>query len=333
MKHKSKAFTLVELLVVIAIIGILVALLLPAVQAARESARRSQCTSQEKQFGLAFLGYEDTNKRFPAGRLGCDGNIIPECEGKGLGVGGGNLGQSGASAFLQILPFLEEQGLADLWRIDEVAVWYVDASNNWFRDPSVQQAMRIQPALMRCPSDGESQVFAQYKHHVPSGSRDIPVTAGSYALSMGSNGPEGSAPVFPSNDVKFYNTGVFVYARTFRISQITDGLSKTFFVGESINGHDPNSSSIWSNGNRCNLMRSTNLPMNTPYDVSAIVENAAEAGGPGGWVNCTFSSKHPGGGNFLFGDGHVSFLSENISDANYQALSTREGEEVLSESY
>ena len=70
-------FTLVELLVVIAIIGILVALLLPAIQAARESARRAQCVNNEKQIGIALLNYESSYKKFPAGRHGCDDSVEP----------------------------------------------------------------------------------------------------------------------------------------------------------------------------------------------------------------------------------------------------------------
>src|SRR5690606_14511500 len=82
MRKTSNGFTLVELLVVIAIIGVLVALLLPAVQAAREAARRGQCTNNLKQFGLAAVNYESTHKRFPAARKGCDGNLypIPACQ-------------------------------------------------------------------------------------------------------------------------------------------------------------------------------------------------------------------------------------------------------------
>jgi prepilin-type N-terminal cleavage/methylation domain-containing protein/prepilin-type processing-associated H-X9-DG protein len=327
MSRRHNAFTLVELLVVIAIIGILVALLLPAVQAARESARRAQCVNQIRQLGIAFLNYEDTAKSFPAGRLGCDGNLaVPECNGQGTDTGGGNMGQSGASAFLHILPQMEEQALFDQWRIDDIAVWYISAANNWFRDPEVAQALATRVAMFHCPSDSQ-EAYALFKHHVPSGARDVPVDYGSYGLSMGTNGP---TTAFPGNDVKFFNTGMFVYGVRFKISQVTDGLSKTIFVGETRNGHDPNSSSIYSNGNRCNLMRSTYLPMNYPVDVNAIVQNAAEAGGPGGWVNCTFSSPHPGGGNFLFGDGHVAFLVESVSDPVYQALSTREGGEALS---
>jgi len=332
MSRRHSAFTLVELLVVIAIIGILVALLLPAVQAAREAARRAQCVNQIRQIGIAFLNYEDTAKSFPAGRQGCDGNLVingkpvPECHGKGNDSGGGNLGQSGASAFLHILPQLEEQALFDQWRIEEVAVWYINATNNWFRDPEVMQALGTRLASFRCPSDSQ-EPYALFKHHVPSGARDVPVEYGSYGLSMGANGP---TTAFPGNEVKFTNTGVFMYGFRYKISQISDGLSKTIFVGETRNGHDPNSSSIYSNGNRCNLMRSTYLPMNYPVDVNAIVQNPAEAGGPSGWTNCTFSSPHPGGGNFLFGDGHVAFLVDSLADNVYQALSTREGGEALS---
>ena len=77
MSRRNNAFTLVELLVVIAIIGILVALLLPAVQAAREAARRAQCVNQVRQLGIAFLNYEDTAKAFPAGRQGCRAIVVP----------------------------------------------------------------------------------------------------------------------------------------------------------------------------------------------------------------------------------------------------------------
>jgi prepilin-type N-terminal cleavage/methylation domain-containing protein/prepilin-type processing-associated H-X9-DG protein len=325
MSRRHNAFTLVELLVVIAIIGILVALLLPAVQAARESARRAQCVNQIRQLGIAFLNYEDTAKSFPAGRQGCDGNLMAQCQNLGNDPGGGNKGQSGASAFLRILPQLEEQALFDQWKVDEWAVWYINASTNWFRDPEITQALATKPAMFACPSDS-SEPYALYKHYVPSGARDIPVAHGSYGLVMG------DLPLtvpFPSNAEKFDNTGMFVYATGFKIKQVVDGLSKTIFVGETRNGYDPNSSSIYSNGNRCNLMRTTSVSMNLPVGVGGQVPNAAEAGGPGGATNCGFSSAHPAGGNYLFGDGHVAFLSESIADDVYRAISTRAGEEVV----
>src|SRR5262245_23043547 len=93
MRKHSNGFTLVELLVVIAIIGILVALLLPAIQAAREAARRSQCTNNLKQLGLAMMNYHDTNKRLPFGNYSC-------CWGTWQ---------------MSILAFIEEQQLGDLY--------------------------------------------------------------------------------------------------------------------------------------------------------------------------------------------------------------------------
>src|ERR1700741_1432270 len=128
-RRVKTAFTLVELLVVIAIIGILVALLLPAIQAAREAARRTQCVNNMKQLSLAFLEYHEDYKKFPAGRKGCDGTIVadlPQCNqaNAGLDFGGRNLGQSGYSAFVPILPYIEEQALLDQFHTDNVALWF-----------------------------------------------------------------------------------------------------------------------------------------------------------------------------------------------------------------
>src|SRR5262245_11369069 len=100
--NRSQGFTLVELLVVIAIIGILVALLLPAIQAAREAARRSQCVNNEKQQGAALLNYEASRKKFPSGRHGCDGGIELRCN-----ANVSMLYRNGMSAFVLILPYME----------------------------------------------------------------------------------------------------------------------------------------------------------------------------------------------------------------------------------
>src|SRR5690242_7162307 len=101
-------FTLVELLVVIAIIGVLVALLLPAVQAAREAARRSSCTNNLKQLGLAIVNYESAKKVFPAGRHGCDLAYNPSSGKKNTcGCSTDGTKEDGASAFVEMLPFME----------------------------------------------------------------------------------------------------------------------------------------------------------------------------------------------------------------------------------
>jgi prepilin-type N-terminal cleavage/methylation domain-containing protein/prepilin-type processing-associated H-X9-DG protein len=321
------AFTLVELLVVIAIIGILVALLLPAIQAARETARRAQCTNHQKQLSLALLEFHDAAKEFPAGRKGCDGNLVfPECQAANAGTDkyGGNLGQSGASALVFVLPYLEEQALYDQFQVENVSIWGVGGT--WFNDPQVQQALATQVGGFTCPSDSELQPLADYKHEVPG---RISVVPGSYALSSGHLGPPNT------NDMKFNNSGVFFFVKRFKISQITDGLSKTVFWGETINGHLAQSSNISSNGNRANLLRSTANPLNWPAGTDggagALMDNTGTSGCTM-CVNAVFASRHPGGGVFAFGDGHVTFLSDSVDFRTYQWLSTRAGGETITES-
>lgn len=318
--YQFRGFTLVELLVVIAIIGILVALLLPAIQAAREAARRSQCVNNEKQLSLALLGFHDTYKKFPAGRQGCDGNLVfPNCQQSSAGadLNGANLGQSGASAFARILPFLEENALYDRLHVEDIAIWGVNAT--WFTNTDVQAALLKVPDVLLCPSDSNRQPVAEYKHEVPA---RTDVAPSSYVLSMGTIGsPE------TSNALKFENTGVFIYAKQFKISQIPDGLSKTFFVGESTEGHRGESSCIWSNGSRGNLLRTTLNPLNIPIDFDAgtgnMMNNPATGVSPAARMNSAFRSNHPGGANFAFGDGHIAFVTDEIDLNTYRWLSTR----------
>jgi prepilin-type N-terminal cleavage/methylation domain-containing protein/prepilin-type processing-associated H-X9-DG protein len=319
MRASRRGFTLVELLVVIAIIGILVALLLPAIQAAREAARRSQCVNNEKQLALALLQFESTKKKFPAGRLGCDGTIPANVSGcdpttSRKDIYGANMGQGGASAFAFILPFIEEDALYDLLHVDDVAIWGVAAT--WFGNTDVQKALGQRPDVFRCPSDGDMPPIAEYKHDVPAATI---VTPSSYALSAGTYGPVND------NNLKYFNSGMFFYVARFKVSQITDGLSKTFFVGETIEGHLARSSNIWSNGNRCNLLRTTANPLNSLPGISGAGQPLDNTGTNGctQCANCAFASRHPGGANFAFGDGHVAFITDSINLDTYKWLSTR----------
>ena len=306
-------FTLVELLVVIAIIGILVALLLPAVQAAREAARRAQCTNNLKNLTLAILNHEAATKHLPPGRYGCDGgNCSPR-----------SVWSRGASGFLVILPYLEEQALYDS----------IDFSNGPWRTPNntpernaatphgtntTLVATRLQ--TMECPSDTK-EPFATFKPQVEA--------VGSYAFCSGTLGP--SNGIF--NPTKYSVDGAFQYLQGterlgFELREFTDGTSSTIFLGEARDGHLQPTRNRWTAaGRHVDSLRTTDNPMN-----SEIETGWSEVDQYGYKTVGSFASRHPGGVQFAFGDGHVELLNESMSLLLYQALSTRaEGDGVVDE--
>ena len=326
MKNNRNGFTLVELLVVIAIIGVLVALLLPAIQAAREAARRMQCANNLKQISLALLGYENSYGEFPAARFGSDliaPNTVIDCgNGETFTIPDlGNMSDSGASAMVMILPFLEQQALFDELQPNTVPIWNAKNISTWA--PQVADVLSQRPEVYRCPSDTIDEP-AQWAHGVP---LTVPVAAGSYANVLGSVRPDG-----PNGAIKYCGDGVFFYCRKIRQSEITDGLSNTLFVGETRDGHLTDdsgkaiNSNIWSNGNRMqSTMRTTATPLNTPpgVDGGAGLRTQAEAYSNGG-----FSSYHPGGANFAYGDGHIVFISDSIDMPTYTVMAGRADEGV-----
>jgi prepilin-type N-terminal cleavage/methylation domain-containing protein/prepilin-type processing-associated H-X9-DG protein len=338
--RNSKAFTLVELLVVIAIIGVLVALLLPAVQAAREAARRMQCVNNEKQIALALLSYEGSNKEFPSARLGGDPSLGNPASGFALidcGNGDsvsipttGPLAYSGASALVMILPYMEQQALFDALQAKKYEIW--GPNTTWQNaHASIIPALAMRPDSYACPSDKIFESFAQHTHGLP---ENVNVAAGSYANVFGTLAPNDN-----NARIKFCGDGVFMYARKFRIAEITDGLSNTMFLGETRDGHivgiDPMdgitkalNSNIWSNGNRMqSTMRTTRTPLNTIPGLDGGAGRVAEAGNTA-VSNGGFSSYHPSGANFAFGDGHVAFINDDIDLNTYMTLATRAGDNI-----
>ena len=307
---RKDGFTLVELLVVIAIIGILIALLLPAVQAAREAARRAQCSSNMKQVALALLNYESNHRVLPPGRMGCDDN--PRCPAVTQRVG--------TSAFVCILPFMEEQAVYDMFNFEDgpwgySSTWYVGASG---------EAVGERIASYLCPSDN-SNAFADTSKVGPTaydiGNRKAAV--GNFALCAGTAGP-GKSLKGESLDYKYDNDGVFYYSKAHKLRDISDGTSSTFFVGEVIDAHTQENSNIWSRSLRLmDTSRTTFNPVNT---WPGMPEAATTYGIP---YNGAFTSRHPGGAQFGCGDGHVSFVNENIDFDMYRALSTRAGGEII----
>lgn len=320
-KHrKHQGFTLVELLVVIAIIGVLVALLLPAIQAAREAARRTQCVNNLKQIGLAVNNYHDVYKCFPPGGPGT--GTHPNSDGYRIGP------------WVRILPFLEEQGLYD----------QLDLRGPFRHVPSEllpdgTRARHNQIAAMQCPSDN----FPPFS---PS-SGDDRWAVGNYPASAGSQVASGCAAAcrpfnvfaedLPAGNSTYGATtdprqisGVFNYfGAHIRIADVTGGTSNTLLAGETVGGCMPEGQrQSWWHPNSGGAWGITVTPLNTWNTCESA--HASQITHP----NCTsqdcwnfsygFRSRHPGGVNFVLVDGSIRFLSENIDHAGvYQALGSR----------
>lgn len=303
-RGKRTAFTLVELLVVIAIIGILIGMLLPAVQQVREAARRIQCSNNLRQITLALMNHESAMGYFPAGRKGND-NV-------GWPVG---INQSGSSLFVMILPYIEQQSafgvLRDSGQLETIWSGATGWTNAVLGNPEVSAVIASQLPGYVCPSD-----LLEPVNQWPT----LPAGTGSYAGCAGTRGVSGAATF------KYDNDGMFFYVRQLRISEVFDGLSNTIMVGETIEGHrahNAGQANIWNNGNRfTSSFRITGVPLNFPIGVNSGI-------GMIGGSNGGFASNHPGGGNFSFGDGHVKFINENIDMDTYRWLASREDGNVI----
>lgn len=295
---------------VIAIIGVLVALLLPAVQAAREAARRSSCTNNLKQITLALQNYVDAVRVLPPGRLGCDCNTSTA---DGCGSRPSST-RPGTSGFGLLLPQLELSTLYDAigWQKGAVApatgCGVTDDTAGW-KTAIVAQAMLNRPAVFVCPSDNSEKFDASKSY-----------ATGSYAFVHGSVGPSQGS----SQAMKHHNNGSFMYLTSIRLAEVTDGLSNTMFVGETIEAHTTQSSNRWLIGSRhTDSLRTAENPINTKPGTGIVLDAY------GYKVNGAFASRHPSGAVFGFGDGHVQFLSDNLDLTIYRALATRGGSETI----
>ena len=298
-------FTLVELLVVIAIIGILIALLLPAVQAAREAARRMQFTNNLKQIGLGLHNYHDTHLCFPAGSMV---NIPANCNGNDC---------RGHCFLAVILPFVEHGSLHELYEpcYTHYLGWIL-----WNNDPEL---WKTPVPLYHCPSAGRfgSSPYAEVRKEY------FGVAGGKTLSARRSRG-----------DV--YRDGVLFSNGFIRVAEITDGTSSTMMVGEStherkmwIDG-DPDVRGCypWYFGGDTGKSDPVNgactghVSCHTKYPLGSQIVNQTFDD----HNDIPFLSDHPGGVNFLFCDGHVQFLPITIDHGLYQALSTRADGEVTS---
>ncbi|HEX3601922.1 MAG TPA: DUF1559 domain-containing protein, partial [Lacipirellulaceae bacterium] len=216
-RHSYAGFTLVELLVVIAIIGILVALLLPAIQAAREAARRSQCTNNLRQLAIAAMNYESAKKEFPYGRL----------KGTAVNPSGAAVTINQWGHLVYILKYCEENAIYDMIDFRPVPP-ALDIA---------QQDVRLQqPKVFLCPSDLEDQMNTPTC--AQSDNRWLGAGRTNYFGNGGSDtGRSYQVPAtLPAVDFREYNNGIYVTNVAIRPKQITDGMSKTAIYGEAIRG-------------------------------------------------------------------------------------------------
>ncbi len=303
---KKRAFTLVELLVVIAIIGILVALLLPAVQAARESARRTQCANNFKQVGLACQNYLAARKVFPMGI-----EMWRSSERKSMRSAPGEKLYWSWSLF--ILPYMEEQTTFDLFDLKlhgPIGNYYAFGVN--FKAGATFVSEYICPTepnarqLMTCCGD---------KWNGSAEEEDLAVThmsgvADSVDWSCGVNrfpNPKANGMLFERSKVD--------------AADVIDGLSKTLLVGEIISHPaTPNFGSFW-------------VSWNVHHTANGINTNTSPESFVSPWSVATFSfaSYHPGGCHFVFADGHVEFVQETIGPKVLAAITTRSQEDLITE--
>jgi prepilin-type N-terminal cleavage/methylation domain-containing protein/prepilin-type processing-associated H-X9-DG protein len=316
----ARGFTLVELLVVIAIIGVLVALLLPAVQAAREAARRMSCANNLKQDGTASANYESAKKHIVPARLGPD-STKASYEAAPLTTA---IQRSGASGWVLLLPYLEQKAIYDKLDVfKNKSIWpagdAIYGGAGWNTDER-KAAMGARPQVFVCPSaDSEPVLNFKYQDWSPA-----PAT-GDYAFCGGHRGVSG--PFSPSNAcrIKHHNSGLHLYWTVRKPQQVEDGLSNTISVGEVVEAHTIDSSNLWTYVLRfADNFRVTDVAVNTPPGVDC--KNVGEGEGSVGCLNGAFASKHPGGAQFLWGDGHVTFIEESIDLDVYQNYSTIAGD-------
>jgi prepilin-type N-terminal cleavage/methylation domain-containing protein len=309
-RRQYRGFTLVELLVVIAIIGILVSLLLPAVQSAREAARRMQCSNNLKQLGIAVHAYHATNQVYPTSAAYDD-----PVDGLGLPPA---TSRTGKGWIIGVLPHLEQQALFDKFLPGFTGGLF--GPTGGIQKAECRDAMKTQLAVLRCPSDSSSQNTATNQWQWTG----IEVALTNYKGVLGDNRMAGTLSVHQGSTPDCHRTrncpGIFwrnTYLNPVTTAKVRDGLSNTFLIGEDVPEHNRHSAAFYSNGDYASCHAPLNYMPNPPT--------------PDEWWNVmSFRSRHFGGAHFCFADGSIRFVSQSIDYTLYRALSTKAGGESVS---
>jgi prepilin-type N-terminal cleavage/methylation domain-containing protein/prepilin-type processing-associated H-X9-DG protein len=344
------AFTLIELLVVIAIIGVLLGLLLPAVQQVREAAARTQCQNNLKQMGLAFHNYENTRRCFP-------GYTDPPIDGTDA---------RGYAPHAHLLPYIEQDNLGRGYDPTQTQL-FINPGTNQSVAPSLVQTVQTVIPIYVCPSDPlpvvqTTNVSSTYT--VPP--RNYGAFAGlNYVVNCGSGAAYGGQG--GSGDIRVPTDGIFWFGSRTRIASITDGTSNTLLVAEALRGNgnpDPFGPALL--GQTADLTGVATLTLNDfppggvvpPLNATSYLQGIGwNSGRCSSWLWGTLSrngfntflrpndptpdviyripgwftarSRHPGGVNILLCDGSVRFVSNGIDPNTWRSLSTRSGGETF----
>lgn len=364
-QRSRRGFTLVELLVVIAIIGVLVALLLPAIQAAREAARRAQCTNNLKQVGLALQNHESALKIFPTGGT-ANGVLLKDYTSGGTNSPGTPNGpaKQGLSWGYQILPYIEQGSIKSL--LDSIKL--KEAMIDMYFCPSRRGPTRGASngfALMDYAS--AHPVGAMCPHFGPNtGKRYNITTMNLQPFTGGTSYTNLQEPYWCTDIGQPSNNGVFdgVIVRTpwrvttgatataaaigerpvnvpspTRIQEISDGLSNTLIIAEKLVRSDMTEGPEgqrsddrgWSDGWDPDVVRTTALQPRSDSDAACFGSDAQYCSGIGADV-FFFGSSHSAGINGAFGDGSVRMIKFDVDIVVFNAFGTKNGEETVDSS-